>query len=54
MKLAELKLLDIMADEDTEVQIEIQERPSGKVIYVHVDDMTVLRICRVQTKVDIV
>ena len=28
------------------VQVEIQKRPNGQVLYVHVDGITVLRICQ--------
>lgn len=45
----EVKMLDITAPEH--VEVEIQNRPNGNVLYIHVDGITVLRICRVKSEI---
>lgn len=43
--------LDIVCEPDASVEVEVQSRPSGHVLYVHVNDITVARICRIQSRV---
>lgn len=50
MKFQNVELLDITAPEEF-VQVEV--RSDGKVLWVHVDGITVLRICRISTIIDI-
>lgn len=49
MDITEVRMLDITAPE-TQVVVELQERANGYVLYVHVEGMTVLRICQIKEK----
>lgn len=51
MKSAYIKQLDYVCSPDDVVEVEVQSRPSGHVLYVHVNDVTVARICRIGTKI---
>lgn len=43
----DIQNLDITLEpSDTGIQVEVQERPTGKVLYVHINGYTVLRVCR--------
>jgi hypothetical protein len=42
-----VELLDITAPEGP-VEVEIQHRPNGMVLYVHIDGMSVLRVCQIK------
>lgn len=44
--------MDAVADPNDVVQVELQEQPMGKVLYVHVNGRTVLRIGWIRTNVD--
>ena len=50
MKIQNIELLDITAPKEY-VQVEI--RSDGSVLWVHVDGITVLRICKISTYIDI-
>ena len=46
MDIKNVELLDITKPE-VDVTVETQHRPNGMVLYVHVDGITVLRICQI-------
>lgn len=41
--------IDVIAG-SSHVQIEVQARTSGAALYVHIDGITVLRVCRIETR----
>lgn len=43
------RMLDILCTGDDEVKIVIQDRGDHKVLYVHVNDVTALRIGKIRT-----
>lgn len=48
MYLTKPRLFDITCDQGDIVEVESQQRTTGKVLYVHINGITVLRICRIE------
>lgn len=48
MKVQNIEMLDI-TNPETPVTVEVQVRPVGLVLYVHVEGVSVLRVCMVKT-----
>ena len=45
-----LRMMDITAPEG---DVQIQIRPDGKILWVHIEGQTILRICRIEGKIEI-
>lgn len=49
----ELKSVDCIADENDFIEVEVVNSPSGLVLYIHVNDVTIIRVGRVRQEINI-